>query len=82
MIRTLATLTIIAGLSMTGSSYAFNPVLIGKIPPKGQSGQVTSPGDAFYPNADNHDARAECVASGGTPRRIFVDNSFEWTCVH
>lgn len=83
MIRTTTAvaLVVLTSLSMVGTASAWD--LGGKIPPyhPHAKGQPTSPGDAFYPNVANVDPRAECAATGGTPKRKFDGTDFVWVCV-
>ena len=90
MIRmTLAAAVVAAAtLAAVGSASAFpqlNPNFYPKLPQlvggkAVPTGDVTSPGDAFYPQTATVDPRRECIANGGTPKRAFDGTEFVWTC--
>jgi hypothetical protein len=79
-----ATLVAVATLASVGTASAFNPVNAPKLNPLGgkaaPSVEITSPGDAFYPQTASVDPREECLANGGTPKRQFDGTDFVWTC--
>jgi hypothetical protein len=76
-------LVAVATLAAAGAASA-GPIVINKnfLKYYGKSAptEVTSPGDAFYPQTANVDPREECLAAGGTPKRAFDGTEFVWTC--
>ena len=81
---TLVALVAAVTLASSGAAFAgpikIYPGVLKLLNGKPAANEVTSPGDAFYPQTATVDVRGECLAAGGTPKRQFDGTDFVWTC--